>query len=241
MASTWGVSRDPASQLSYEKLKGERKEIADAIAANLVQLIARYPDNVTRGERYSFYRHPEPFVEVTFVTDEVNSAYVVKYFKAPLKPPVSGFVSYSHKDTEFYDEFCEHVSMLRANGYLMLWSDKEIEVGGKWQKAIRDAIEKAGLAVLLVTPGFIASQFIRYDELPLILLKRRDGRMEVFWIPVADCDVTGTGLEELQAMCDDSKPLLKMKKQIRNTVLKGIVQKLRSKIEGGTSAGRGTP
>jgi hypothetical protein len=150
-------------------------------------------------------------------------------------------VSYSHEDQDFRLEFEQHVSMLRANGYLYIWSDQEIEVGGPWQKAIRDAIEKAGLAVLLVTPGFIASTFIRFDELPLILRRQRDKRMHVFWIPVADCDLTDTGLEDLQAACDTKTPLLAMELQARNTVLKGIVQKLRSTIEGGMSAVRGTP
>lgn len=241
MASARGVSCDwDAAQLSYDKLSSQHQKVADAIVLQLAELIEQYPDHVIRiDDRYRFYRNPEPLVEVTFVSEADN--YLVKSFKAPLKPPMSGFVSYSHKDQDFRLEFEQHVSMLRANGYLYIWSDQEIEVGGPWQKAIRDAIEKAGLAVLLVTPGFIASTFIRFDELPLILRRQRDKRMHVFWIPVADCDLTDTGLEDLQAACDTKTPLLAMELQARNTVLKGIVQKLRSTIEGGMSAVRGTP
>lgn len=236
MASGWGVSRDEASELSYDKLPQGRRALADSIAVNLVDLVERYPDHVIRGDNYSYYRNPDPFLEVTFAVDHAQNAYVIKHFKAPLKPPVIAFVSYSHQDDEFYEEFLQHVTMLRANGYLALWSDKEIGPGEVWRKSIRDAIHRAGLAVLLVTPGFIASEFIRFDELPLILLKRRDGRMEVLWIPVVDCDLVGTGLEDLQAMCDAGRPLMGMRRSRRATVLKNIVKGLRSKIEGGTAA-----
>jgi hypothetical protein len=234
MASEWGVSRDPGSQLSYDALPEQRKALVDAIVTDLVDLIARHPGNVINQKYYSFYRNPEPFVEVTYAVDHVNRTYVVKHFKAPLKPPVTGFVSYSHSDGDFLEEFRQHVTMLQANGYLAIWSDQDIEANDEWRKEIRDAIERAGIAVLLVTPGFISSQFIRYDELPLILLKRRDGRMEVFWIPVTDCDLAGTGLEGIQALCDAGTPLSRMHKSRRSTMLKEIVQTLRSKIERGT-------
>ena len=239
MASEWGVSRDPVSKLSYDALPEQRKALVDAIVTNLVDLIATHPGNVIAQEYYSFYRNPEPFVEVTYVADHAKQSYVVKHFKAPLKPPVTGFVSYSHRDGDFFEEFRQHVTMLHANGYLAIWSDRDIEANDDWRKKIRDAIERAGIAVLLVTPGFISSQFIRYDELPLILLKRRDKRMEVLWIPVTDCDLAGTGLEDIQALCDAGAPLIGMRRSRRSTVLKKIAQTLRSKIEGGTSATRG--
>lgn len=236
MASEWGVSRDDAAELSYDTLPERCRALADSISANLADLVERYPDHVIHGDYYSFYRHPDPLLEVTFAIDRVNRAYVVKHFKAPLKPPVIAFVSYSHQDDEFFKDFMQHVTMLHANGYLALWSDKEIGAGDQWRKAIRDAINRAGLAVLLVTPGFIASEFIRFDELPLILLKRRDGRMEVLWIPVVDCDLAGTGLEDVQALCDAGCPLMGMRRSRRATVLKNIVKALRLKIEGGTPA-----
>lgn len=239
MPSEWGVSRDPGSQLSFDALPESHKALVDAIVTNLVDLIARHPGNVITQKSYSFYRNPEPFVEVTYAVDHVNRIYVVKHFKAPLKPPVTGFVSYSHRDGDFFDEFRQHVTMLHANGYLAIWSDQEIEANDDWRKEIRNAIERAGLAVLLVTPGFISSEFIRYDELPLILLKRRDGRMEVCWIPVTDCDLVGTGLEGIQALCDAGAPLSRMRKSRRSSVLKNIVQTLRSKIEGATAGTRG--
>jgi hypothetical protein len=41
-------------------------------------------------------------------------------------------------------------------------------------------------------------------------------------------------------MCDAKRPLKGMRKSRRNTVLKQIVETLRSKIEGGTAAARGS-
>jgi hypothetical protein len=233
-SADWGVARDPLSQLSFDALPEEHRELADAIAADLVDLVERHPNWVNVGGRINFYKNPEPWIEVGFVKNHVKKAYVVKHFKAPLKPLVNGFVSYSHKDENFFEEFRTHVSVLQANGYLDLWSDKDIEPGSEWEKEIRDAIERAGLGVLLVTPRFIDSEFIRYDELPLMLLKMRDKRMEVFWIPVVKCDLAGTGLEELQAICNASEPLMAMQQHVRDAALADIAAKLRSKLLGPT-------
>jgi hypothetical protein len=236
MTATWGVSRDPVSQFSYDSLPEHHKADADAIAANLAHLIDQFPSRVSSRERICFYRQPDPLIEVAYVVDRANHAYIVKHFKAPLPPLTTGFVSYSHKDESFFKEFSDHVQALHANGYLTLWSDKEIKKGSEWEKEIKEAIERAGLAVLLVTPRFIASEFIVYDELPLILMRKRDGRMEVFWIPVADCDVAAIGLEKLQALCDTRKPLMAMRKSRRDSALKEIAKCLRLKIHGGRGA-----
>lgn len=48
------------------------------------------------------------------------------------------------------------------------WVDKRISAGATWNKNIQDAIEAARVFILLMSPGFIASDYIYNHEIPAI-------------------------------------------------------------------------
>jgi internalin A len=50
-----------------------------------------------------------------------------------------------------------------------VWDDARIEPGEKWKERISEAINRARVAVLVLTADFLASKFIRDAELPLLL------------------------------------------------------------------------
>jgi len=61
------------------------------------------------------------------------------------------FVCYSHRNGKARDKFRTMFSPLRHYGSYMDFSDQEIEVGDLWKKVILEFLEKATVAVLLVT------------------------------------------------------------------------------------------
>ena len=50
----------------------------------------------------------------------------------------------------------------------------KLKGGDKWREEITKAIDKANVAILLVSTAFLASDFISSDELPPILRKAQD-------------------------------------------------------------------
>jgi hypothetical protein len=50
-----------------------------------------------------------------------------------------------------------------------LWSDARIEPGLNWNDELRDAVARADVALLLVSPDFLASDFIMQVELPALI------------------------------------------------------------------------
>jgi hypothetical protein len=76
------------------------------------------------------------------------------------------FISYSHKDEELLDELLEHLRPLVRHGVISSpWSDKMIKIGEEWENAISDALKRAKLVILLVSPSFLNSDFIAEQEL----------------------------------------------------------------------------
>ena len=63
----------------------------------------------------------------------------------------SVFISYSHKDEEWKDRLVTHLGVLEKEGLLDLWDDRKIEVGDDWRPEIEKAIERADIAILLIS------------------------------------------------------------------------------------------
>jgi predicted nucleotide-binding protein len=78
------------------------------------------------------------------------------------------FISYSHKDRSWLGRLTEQLAVLQRRGLVDIWSDELIEVGGAWESAIEMALSGAKIAVLLISPSFLASEYIWRKEMPKI-------------------------------------------------------------------------
>src|SRR2546423_12211035 len=90
-------------------------------------------------------------------------------------PPLV-FISYSHKDEEWRNRL--HILLKPAvqTGRISLWDDKSIEGGEGWQIEIDKAIAQARVAVLLVSPDYLASDWVIEKEAPqLVALSEKHG------------------------------------------------------------------
>lgn len=86
-----------------------------------------------------------------------------------------GFISYAHDDHGAFEEMCTHLAPLEKVFGIDFWRDKRIAPGNYWTKKIEDAIQEASVHLLLVTPCFLASDYIIQTELPAINAKYHAG------------------------------------------------------------------
>lgn len=101
----------------------------------------------------------------------------------PNKPVV--FISYSHKDEQEKDALLNHLSVLDAK--FTIWSDDQIAGGDAWELKIEQAISEASMGILLVTANFLNSEFIIKEEVPKLLLRRKNDGMIVYPIIAKAC------------------------------------------------------
>ena len=76
------------------------------------------------------------------------------------------FVSYSHVDEEWAQAFQVMLTPVLENFGIELWVDTEIRTGSYWDPEIEKASARSGVALLLVSKDFLASEYIMRNELP---------------------------------------------------------------------------
>lgn len=81
------------------------------------------------------------------------------------------FISYSHKDAVYYDQLREALVPFERKGELKVWADRQIDAGQIWEREIAREIEGAAIAVLLLSPSFLASEYAMDKELPAAMAR----------------------------------------------------------------------
>lgn len=108
------------------------------------------------------------------------------------------FISYAKEDSDWKTRVEGSLSMLDKYG---CWSDTEIGTGDQWHPAIKEAITNAKVAVLLVSPSFLRSDYILQHELPVIATRwtSSNSGLKVFPLVVhqTDFDALPPGAELL--------------------------------------------
>jgi tetratricopeptide (TPR) repeat protein len=106
--------------------------------------------------------------------------------EAGKKPTV--FISYSHKDEkDWKDRLVTHLGVLRAQGLIDIWEDREIEAGADWHKNIQDAMGVASIAVILISADSLTSDYILNDEVPPLIERATKEGVRIFPLVVEPC------------------------------------------------------
>ena len=104
------------------------------------------------------------------------------------------FISYAHKDNEnsdpakrWLDRLKEHLEPLVQQDNLTVYSDQDIGLGDDWHGHIQTHLNGARAAVLLVSSAFLASKYIRNNELPVLLRNAKDLGVKIIPVILRPC------------------------------------------------------
>ncbi len=118
------------------------------------------------------------------------------------------FISYAHEDEPFKDDLRTILKPLERQGRIEIWHDREIEPGVEWRSAIETAMNDCDVALLFISKSFLASPFIRDEELPRLFKRRIQEGLQVIPIILSWCLWQSERvLADLQVLPKDGVPV----------------------------------
>ena len=121
--------------------------------------------------------------------------------------PISLFYSYSHRDEELRLKLQDHLAVLRWNGLISEWHDRDIDAGREWAKEIDRNLSSADIILLLVSASFIASEYCWSVEIKKALDRHAKGEARVIPVILRPCRWQSTPFAKLQAVPKDGTPI----------------------------------
>lgn len=99
------------------------------------------------------------------------------------------FVSYSHQDSRFLakDSLLGYLASLEREG-VTFWHDQRLNAGDLWDEAIKAEIDRADIAIVLVSQAFLNSRYCTDQEVTRFLHRRKDSGLRIFPIVLSPCD-----------------------------------------------------
>jgi hypothetical protein len=145
-------------------------------------------------------------------------------------PPV--FISYSHEDKKYLDLLETHLGPLRREGVVDYWADTRIVPGSDWKVEIGKALSAAKVAVLLVSPKFLDSDFIANDELPeLLTAAEKRGTVIIPLILSPSRFLQTPSLARFQSINPPERHLARLNKWQRDEVMVKATEAIRQAVE----------
>lgn len=153
--------------------------------------------------------------------------------KRPEAAPARGvevFISYSRQDRKWLERLQTHLTPLQRQGRIDVWVDTRIRAGDEWRKEIERAIASCKVAILLVSPYFMASDFINNNELPPLLKKARQKGVRIISILISPSSYEDSELARYQAVNPPSKPLRALERWEQDKVLDQVRKQVKQAL-----------
>jgi len=152
------------------------------------------------------------------------------------------YISYSHRDQEWYDLLTTHLKPILGPPELSAWDEFRILASDPGEKELDILPESARLAVILVSADYLTSDYLMERDLPRLVELARSGEVTLTWVCVRPCDWTASALASIQALSDPGKALSEMSPLDRDKALVQIAgtagKFLRSEVDARPEAAR---
>lgn len=139
------------------------------------------------------------------------------------------FFSYSHRDEDLMKELIKHLSILKRQGVIQAWHDRQITAGTEWEGQIDQHLNSAQIILLLISPDFMASDYCYDIELTRAMERHQSKTACVIPVILRPVDWKGASFGKLQSLPKDAKPITSWTNQ--DEAFLNVAQGIRQAIE----------
>jgi hypothetical protein len=137
-------------------------------------------------------------------------------------------VWYHHRDRHQFEQLRTALIPFQKSGRIELSAqDDKVLTNSDLIDENGERITGSDIALLLVSPDFLASEILDQQQLPRLLQERERG-MGLFWIPIQPSLFEKTPFREIQAIWDPSRPLSTLRERERMSALTEIAERIDS-------------
>ncbi|WP_437968159.1 toll/interleukin-1 receptor domain-containing protein [Sorangium sp. So ce260] len=101
--------------------------------------------------------------------------------------PLRLLICFSPEDRELKDQLARHLQVLARFARIELWSAEQIRAGAETHREVEQAIDRADVALLLLSSEFLASDTLLNVELPQLQQRHSSGRLRVIPVLLRSC------------------------------------------------------
>lgn len=117
------------------------------------------------------------------------------------------FISYAHEDESYKDRLLVHLKPHIRNGMVKVWQDQDILPGQQWNDSIRKELYQADIALFLISPDFMNSNYIDSVEVKEAMQLHDKGEIILVPIVVRTSNLGMTELSRFQALPKHAKAI----------------------------------
>ncbi len=101
--------------------------------------------------------------------------------------PYKLFTIYAREDEQYLKELLGQLRPLELAGRIKVWSDREINPGVEWEKAIVQKLDTADIILILVSSAYYSSVYIHDVEIKYAISRHEQGEARVLPVIVRPC------------------------------------------------------
>ncbi len=139
------------------------------------------------------------------------------------------FISYSHVDEEVLERLHTHMAILKRDGKIVSWYDKNILAGDDLDSSIKDALNDSDIFLAIISPDYLNSNYCYEKEFEVALEMQKSGDILIIPIIAEPCDWKSSPFGKMKAIPKDGKPIKEWTNQ--NNAFLNIIDELRLLLE----------
>lgn len=148
---------------------------------------------------------------------------------------MKAFISYAHRDEKLLGRLHVHLAMLRREGGISDWYDREILAGGTIEKEVEAQLQSSELFLALASPDFLNSHYCYEEEMHRAIKRHEAGEMLVVPVILEPCDWKSSPLVQFKALPKDGRAITEWTSE--NAAFLDVVTELRRLVSNTQSPG----